>query len=142
MVPDCENASFNPEGEWPSDDSQDDDYDPERNLKSFSCSRTNTEENVSDDASSSASLFLTSEEFSLQSGRLGNGGIMKGESCLCRNRWTDSDNIQLAGLIDSIDSDDATGRITNSRRPRRDVDYKKLHDVSINKTLKSSSIIP
>ncbi|XP_042496471.1 pathogenesis-related homeodomain protein isoform X2 [Macadamia integrifolia] len=104
---DGEIESLNQEEEWPSDDSEDDDYDPERNDKSCSCSGEGTEENISDDASSSSILFWSSgDDVSLKFGRQVNDEPPNGDS------------------LTSVDSDEITGH----RRQRRDVDYKKLHD--------------
>ncbi|CAL2225854.1 unnamed protein product [Prunus armeniaca] len=47
--PDGENSLLNPDEEWPSDDSEDDDYNPERNENSCSFSMGGTEDNASDD---------------------------------------------------------------------------------------------
>ncbi|XP_043713927.1 pathogenesis-related homeodomain protein isoform X3 [Telopea speciosissima] len=116
--------SLNQEEEWPSDDSEDDDYDPERNDKSCSCSGEGTEENISDDASSSSILFWSSgDDVSLKSGRQVNDETPNGDSPQGKNRSRGSDNDFIDSLT-SVDSDEITGR----RRQRRDVDYKKLHD--------------
>ncbi|XP_077238486.1 pathogenesis related homeodomain protein A isoform X2 [Tasmannia lanceolata] len=103
MAADGENTSLDPAEEWPSEDSEDDDYDPERTDNG--CNTIDIEENMSDDASSCSGLFWSCAEVSSLSGRSLNN-VMKGES---------SDN-----------SND--GEITSSRRQRRDVDYKKMYD--------------
>ncbi|KAK9124221.1 hypothetical protein Sjap_013823 [Stephania japonica] len=119
---DCENATIDPEDLWPSDDSEDDDYDPEKNEKS--CSRSVTEENMSDDARSSVSLSYTSEEeASLHSEELVNGTILKSYS------------INSDGAVNDVDSGDFSNDITNGRRQRRDIDYRKLHDEMFGKDL-------
>ncbi|KAJ6854020.1 pathogenesis-related homeodomain protein isoform X1 [Iris pallida] len=97
-VPDTENTP-NPE-EWPSEDSEDEDYCPDKTEHSNS--KTGIEEIVSDDASSSSSLFCSSIDVSIDSG----------EASDCE--------------------------ITNYRRQRRDVDYKKLYDEMFGKELNDS----
>ncbi|KAM0963587.1 hypothetical protein ACFX1T_022607 [Malus domestica] len=47
--PDGENSLLNPDEEWPSDDSEDDDYKPERNVNSCSISRGGSDDNVSEE---------------------------------------------------------------------------------------------
>lgn len=133
MGPD-ENASLNPEDEWPSDESDDDDYDPETNELSCSFSRTSTEDDMADEASSSSSFFWTSdEEAYLQSKRLfENDGSPKRGFYHSRNKGKDFDRINLVGS--SAETTDH--EIRSRRRQRRNVDYKKLHDVSIIKKRK------
>lgn len=99
-LPDGGCTSLNQEEEWPSDDSEDDDYDPSRNENS----RGNTEgNNTSEDATSSGSLSWSFEdEVFLHSGGSNN--------------------------IYSDDSIDPT--VISGRRRRRAVDYRKLYDVS------------
>lgn len=71
---------------------------------------------MSDDASSSSGLFWSSDE----------------ASSLSRSRK--NDKLDIVGSTINIDSDDTDNfEITNYRRQRRDVDYKRLHDVSIMK---------
>ncbi|KAK9158468.1 hypothetical protein Scep_005042 [Stephania cephalantha] len=121
-ISDCENATIDPEDLWPSDDSEDDDYDPEKNEKS--CSRPGTGENLSDDASSSVSLLYTSEdEASLHSEELGNCTILRSYS------------INSDGAVNEVDSGSFSKDVTNGRRQRRDVDYRKLHDEMFGKDL-------
>ncbi|OUZ99213.1 Homeobox domain [Macleaya cordata] len=124
MGPDGENASLNPEDEWPSDESDDDDYDPERNEMSCSFSRSGAEDNNPDEASSSSSFFWTSdEEAILQSRRLENDGSPTGGFYQGKERG------HFVDLMDDINSDDTTDReMKTRRRQRRDVDYRKLHD--------------
>ncbi|XP_077238485.1 pathogenesis related homeodomain protein A isoform X1 [Tasmannia lanceolata] len=110
MAADGENTSLDPAEEWPSEDSEDDDYDPERTDNG--CNTIDIEENMSDDASSCSGLFWSCAEVSSLSGRSLNN-VMKGES---------SDN-----------SND--GEITSSRRQRRDVDYKKMYDEMFGKDM-------
>lgn len=95
--PDGANAFLNPDEEWPSDDSEDDDYNPERKEKSCSISGAGSDDNMSDDELSSNS---------------------------------------------SVASDESTdAEIICGRRQRRDVDYKKLYDVSIKKFLKFGQLV-
>ncbi|XVF47616.1 hypothetical protein PTKIN_Ptkin03bG0124200 [Pterospermum kingtungense] len=103
--PDDTIASLNPEEEWPSDDSEDDDYDPERreNSCSFSGAATRGDESDGTDSSTSLSWSVDGREFS---GR-------------CENHPLDSG-------ADSYETSD--GEIICSRRRRRAVDYKKLYD--------------
>lgn len=107
--------SLDPAEEWPSDDSKDDDYDPETNEKK--CSRSGIEESMSDDACSSSGLFWSSDEASSLSGS------------------RKYDKVNVAGSPININSDDTDNlEVTSHRRQRRDVDYKKLHDVSYHET--------
>lgn len=86
-LPEDGNASLNPDDEWPSDDSADENYDPGRGENSSSDDGAGTDDSASD------------YEY------LSNG---------------------------SIGSDDSTdAEILSGRRQRRDVDYRKLYDVSI-----------
>ncbi|XP_057979315.1 pathogenesis-related homeodomain protein isoform X2 [Malania oleifera] len=112
--PDGGSAPLKPEEEWPSDDSEDDDYDPARNENSSSSSRAGTESNASDDTSSFSSLSWSLEVLS------GSGRLVK------RHRDSKIDSVDIAF---SGDSDDTTDHeIINGRRQRRIVDYKKLYD--------------
>lgn len=108
--PDGCSALLNQEEEWPSDDSEDDDYNPERRENSCSISRAGTD----DDPSSSTSLswFSDSETFS--------------ESM----RWEmESNGYKNYSVDSSIGSDETSdGEIICGRRQRRTVDYKKLYD--------------
>ncbi|XP_058113599.1 pathogenesis-related homeodomain protein isoform X5 [Magnolia sinica] len=115
-APDGENTSVDPAEEWPSDDSEDEDYNPEMNEKV--CSRLGTEEeDLSDDACSSSSLFWSSDEASSPKNSFSGGFQAKNQ----RRNLDDS--------IISIDSDDTDDReIMSCRRQRKDVDYKKLYD--------------
>ncbi|KAL5699559.1 hypothetical protein ACHQM5_030442 [Ranunculus cassubicifolius] len=117
---DHEDTSLYPEGDWPSDDSEDDDYDPERIEKMSSYTVMGSEENTTDDASSSSSLDWTSGDDDLCSGRLV------------------SDRI-LEGIPD--DPDGSTDHIVYRRRHHGDVDYKKLHDEMFGKDMPESEEI-
>lgn len=113
--PDVDNACLNSTGEWPSEDSADEDYDPETNCNNHS--RTVTDESESSDACSSSGVYYTSDEASSYSNRP-------------RNHYLDGTfgHIINEHFVDSGEAGDCD--ITNYRRQRRDVDYKKLHDVS------------
>lgn len=104
-------ASLNPEEEWPSDDSEDDDYDPERRENSCGISGAALDGDDTDDTDSSTSLSwsVDGEDFS-GSGRRENHSVDSG--------------------ADSYETSD--GEIISGRRRRRAVDYKKLYDVSGN----------
>ncbi|XP_062163985.1 pathogenesis-related homeodomain protein isoform X2 [Alnus glutinosa] len=107
--PDGGNSILDPEEEWPSDDSDDDDYNPERRGNSSTISGAETDENASDNISISTSLSwsLDGEVFSEEEG-MG-----------CENRVANT----------FLDSDESTeGEIICGPRQRRAVDYKKLYD--------------
>ncbi|XP_017983444.1 PREDICTED: pathogenesis-related homeodomain protein isoform X1 [Theobroma cacao] len=105
--PDGVIASLNPEEEWPSDDSEDDDYDPERRENSCGISGAALDGDDTDDTDSSTSLSwsVDGEDFS-GSGRRENHSVDSG--------------------ADSYETSD--GEIISGRRRRRAVDYKKLYD--------------
>ena len=85
--PEGGNTLLNPDDEWPSDDSEDVDYNPDRRENSSSIGVAGTDDDVSEEELSS--------------------------NC-------------------SVESDDSTDdEILCGRRQRRDVDYRKLYDVSI-----------
>ncbi|XP_010273545.1 PREDICTED: pathogenesis-related homeodomain protein isoform X2 [Nelumbo nucifera] len=122
-LPDGGSASLNPEEEWPSDDSEDCDYDPERNEKS--CSETSIEDNISDDASSFSSLSWSfGEEASLQSRRSGD----EDEGSQGRNTMRGDDNKFVDSFIGDASYNNIDREIKSRCRQRKDVDYKKLHD--------------
>uniref|UniRef100_A0A2N9G3E0 Pathogenesis-related homeodomain protein n=1 Tax=Fagus sylvatica TaxID=28930 RepID=A0A2N9G3E0_FAGSY len=107
--PDGGNALLDPAEDWPSEDSEDDDYNPERRENSCTNSGAEANENASDDTSSSTSLSwsLDGEVFS---GKEGMG---------CENHFANT----------SLDSDESTeGEIICGPRQRRTVDYRKLYD--------------
>ncbi|KAH7674694.1 Zinc finger RING/FYVE/PHD-type protein [Dioscorea alata] len=111
--PDADNACLNPTGEWPSEDSADEDYDPDTNCNNHS--RTATDESESSDACSSSGVYYTSDEASSYSNRPRNHFLNGTFGHIINEHFVDSGE---AGDCD----------ITNYRRQRRDVDYKKLHD--------------
>ncbi|XP_031259185.1 pathogenesis-related homeodomain protein-like isoform X1 [Pistacia vera] len=107
--PDGGSALLNQEEDWPSDDSEDHDYNPERRENSCSISGAETD----DDASSSTSLSWSSD----------------GEAFSKSMRWEmeGNDYKQYSG-DSSIGSDEnSDGEIICGRRQRRTVDYKKLY---------------
>lgn len=108
---------MNPEEEWPSDDSEDDDYNPERKENSCSISGAGTHDDASDDASSSTSLSWSSD----------------GQGYSGSGRWGWDGRVHKNRSVDSGADSDATsdGEIICGRRQRRAVDYKKLYDVSL-----------
>ncbi|XP_059634589.1 pathogenesis-related homeodomain protein isoform X2 [Cornus florida] len=113
-LPDGGGALMDPEQEWPSEDSEDDDYDPERIENSCSCNRAGSEGDVSDDASSSSSSWSLEDEVFSESGRSAK-----------RSKGLQNSS---AELIIGVDSDETTDcEITHGRRQRIAVDYKKLY---------------
>ncbi|KAJ4833184.1 hypothetical protein Tsubulata_016055 [Turnera subulata] len=111
-LPDGENTLLNPETEWPSDDSEDDDYDPERRENSMS--GAGTDNDASDDASSSTSLGWSSD-----------GEVFLGS----RSRETKVMDFRSNSIYSSLDSDETSDEdIICGPRRRRQVDYKKLYD--------------
>ncbi|KAJ1378210.1 Zinc finger, PHD-type [Sesbania bispinosa] len=87
--------------EWPSDDPEDDDYNPERKEDSHSIKTEGTDNSVSDDLSSSSNLCSLN----------GDEGI----------------SLEYYSVNSCIDSDES-GEIACGRRQRKAVDYKKLYD--------------
>ncbi|MCL7048402.1 hypothetical protein MKW94_022456 [Papaver nudicaule] len=132
-----ENASLNPEDDWPSDESDDDDYDPERNEMSCSISGTGVKDDMADQASSSSSFLWTcDEEANLQSrSLLENDGCPEGGFYQSKHRGKNSDKNSLSKMIDNKSSDGSTDLEISHRRQRRDVDYRKLHDEMFGKDL-------
>ena len=111
-------ALLDQEQEWPSDDSEDADYDPEKNENSCSYSRPGSEADASDDASSSSNLWSLEDEVFTESGR---------PSKRSKGEW----NTSFESYID-VDSDKTTdNEILNGPRQRSAVDYKKLYAVSV-----------
>ncbi|XP_047171390.1 pathogenesis-related homeodomain protein isoform X1 [Vigna umbellata] len=104
-IPDGETTLLNPVEEWPSDDSEDDDYDPERKEDSHNINMEGTNDSASDDLSSSTSLCYSDDEHSPVHG--------VSHEYLFANTSIDSDESE----------DKACGR-----RQRKAVDYKKLYD--------------
>lgn len=107
--PDGMNAILDPEEKWPSDESDDDDYNPDGRGNCSTGSRAETDDNASDDLSISTSLSwsLDVEDFS------------EGEVMGCENHFANT----------NLGSDDSTdGEIICGPRQRRAVDYKKLYD--------------
>ena len=108
---------MSPEQEWPSDDSADDDYDPENFENSSSYNRVDTEDDASDDAGSSSGIWSLKGEVFSGSERL--------------DKRSKGPKNPSAELIGGADSDETTAcEILCGRRQRLAVDYKKLYDVS------------
>lgn len=110
-IPDGDTALLNQEEEWPSDDPEDDDYNPERKDDNHGIDTEGNNDNVSDNSSSSSSMWSLNEECSLL-----DEGI----------------NLEYYSGNGHIDSDES-GEIACGHRQRKAVDYKKLYDVSISK---------
>lgn len=111
--------------EWPSDDSEDDDYDPE---KQENINETAYENNMSDSGKSSGWSESSNETDNESDASLTdnlNGYISKGKK---RSRDTDEKNGQEAIVDLDSDENDGSDMPLSGRRQRRDVDYKKLHD--------------
>ncbi|XP_024960403.1 pathogenesis-related homeodomain protein isoform X3 [Cynara cardunculus var. scolymus] len=112
-LPDGGNTLLNQE-EWPSDDSGDDDYDPDRvEKRDSSCSRVCSEgESCDDDASSSYSLqSLDVKALDDESQKLDMG--------------LESISADLIGAVSGSGSD---CEFVSGRRQRQAVDYRKLYD--------------
>ncbi|KAK4854200.1 hypothetical protein QYF36_020423 [Acer negundo] len=109
-IPEGGDALLNQEVDWPSDDSEDHDYNPERRENSCSISASGTD----DDASSSTSLSWSSD----------------GEGFMGSKRWAmevnDYKNYSVDSGIGSDETSDA--EIICGRRQRHAVDYRKLYD--------------
>lgn len=114
-LPDGGGAFLDPEQEWPSDDSEDDDYDPEKIENSCSYSRAGSEADDLDDASSSSSLWSLEDEVFSESGRPS-------------KKHKDGQNASFESSI-GVDSDETTDcEVLSGPRLRKAVDYKKLYD--------------
>ncbi|CAL1358472.1 unnamed protein product [Linum trigynum] len=100
------------EEEWPSDDSEDENYDPERRENSMSGAGTDNDE--SDNASSSTSLGWSSDDEAISGSR----------------RWhVVGMEFRNQSIYSSLDSDESSDvEIMCGRRKRRAVDYRKLYD--------------
>ncbi|XP_068642595.1 pathogenesis-related homeodomain protein-like [Aristolochia californica] len=130
-APESEKRSFDPTEEWPSEDSEDDDYDPETFDKN--CNK-DVGERIADDAGSSSGLFWSSDEASSvcegSPDNNSNGVFSKVKS------RRDLGNFRICEPADVLDSDNTDEVDTlNSRRHRKDVDYKKLHDEMFGKEI-------
>ncbi|URE31352.1 Homeobox domain, partial [Musa troglodytarum] len=119
---DVENAGLNHAEVWPSEDSEDEDYNPETNENSNS--RSGIEENMSNDSSLS-SLFSSSDGTISYSDSEHYSYLEKPFNIISRNK----NRVDLFDSVDNYDSGPSNEcAITSYRRQRRDVDYKKLHD--------------
>ncbi|KAK7388141.1 hypothetical protein VNO78_22948 [Psophocarpus tetragonolobus] len=103
--PDGDAALLNPEEEWPSDDSEDDDYDPERKEDSHNINTEGTNDSEPNDLSSATSLCSSDGE------------------CFP----VDAVGHEYFSINSSIDSDESEDKACG-RRQRKAVDYKKLYD--------------
>ncbi|KAJ7955839.1 pathogenesis-related homeodomain protein [Quillaja saponaria] len=101
--PDGGTFVLNPEEEWPSEDSEDDDYNPERRKDNHSISMEAT-----DDISSSTSFWSLNDEYS------------------SAEQGIDHERPFVGSCADSDESADA--EIISGRRQRSAVDYRKLYD--------------
>ncbi|XP_065017615.1 pathogenesis-related homeodomain protein-like isoform X3 [Musa acuminata AAA Group] len=119
---DVENTGLNHAEVWPSEDSEDEDYNPETNENSNS--RSGIEENMSNDSSSS-SLFSSSDGTISYSDSEHYSYLEKPFNIISRSK-NRVDLFDSVGNYDSGPSNECA--ITSYRRQRRDVDYKKLHD--------------
>ncbi|CAI0629364.1 unnamed protein product [Linum tenue] len=100
------------EEEWPSDDTEDENYDPERRENSMNGAGTDNDE--SDIASSSTSLGWSSDDEAVSGSR----------------RWdVEGKEFRNQSIYSSLDSDESSDvEIMSGRRKRRAVDYRKLYD--------------
>lgn len=103
---------LDPEQDFPSDDSEDDDFDPE-NSENCSCSysRTGSEDDASGATSSSSSLFFPG------------GELFSGLETVEERTWKTNFG------ADSNETSDC--EILGGRRQRKEVNYQKLYDVSV-----------
>ncbi|XP_052200486.1 pathogenesis-related homeodomain protein isoform X2 [Diospyros lotus] len=114
-LPDGGSALLDLEQEWPSDDSGDDDYDPEKVEHSCSHSGAGSDFEALDDASSSRSSCSLEDEFFTESGSPA-------------DRSQDGCDTSFKSSI-GIDLDETTDfEILSGPRQRKTVDYKKLYD--------------
>ncbi|MED6174765.1 hypothetical protein PIB30_072126 [Stylosanthes scabra] len=104
-LPDDDAALLNPEEEWPSDDPEDDDYNPDRRDNSHNINAEGTDDNPSD-SSSSTSLWSLNDEYSPVDKAL---------------------SLEYLSVNSCIDSE-GSGEIVCGRRQRKAVDYRKLYD--------------
>ncbi|CAA2969142.1 pathogenesis-related homeodomain isoform X1 [Olea europaea subsp. europaea] len=112
ILPDGKDSMSFPEQEWPSDDSEDIDYDPERIEPSCSDSMASSE---SDGSEYSSSLLgsLEDEPYFLSVG----------------NEERKKECLDFYSDLNGVDSDEITyGEAICGRRQRSTVDYLKLHD--------------
>ncbi|CAL0330330.1 unnamed protein product [Lupinus luteus] len=105
-MPDGDTALMNPGEEWPSDDSEDEDYNPERREGDHNINTEGTDDDASDDFGSSASLWSYDSE------------------CSPVDEGVNHECFSVNSCIDS----DESGEKACGRRHRKAVDYKKLYD--------------
>ncbi|KAG1331967.1 pathogenesis-related homeodomain protein [Cocos nucifera] len=128
--PDVENTYLYPADDWPSEDSEDEDYNPEKNENS--ASRTGIEENMTGDSSSSSSLMCSSDETMSYSESVHPNG--NGKSCDVEQKARNEANF-VDSIINAESGEINDCEIVTYLRQRRDVDYKKLHDEMFGKDL-------
>ncbi|XLR51381.1 hypothetical protein S83_002053 [Arachis hypogaea] len=104
--PDGDTALLNPEEEWPSDDSEDDDYDPERREVCHNINTEGSNDDASNNLSSSTSLCSSDGECSLVD---------------------EGFNHEYSSLDGCIDSNESEENVCGPRQ-RKTVDYKQLYD--------------
>ncbi|KAK7303935.1 hypothetical protein RJT34_14859 [Clitoria ternatea] len=105
-IPDGDIALLNPEEEWPSDDPEDDDYNPNRKENSQLINTGGTDDNATEYLSGSSNLSYLSGEHSP----------------------ADDDISHEYYSVNSCMDSDESEEIACGRRQRRAVDYKKLYD--------------
>ena len=114
-MPDGGGSILDPEQDFPSDDSEDDDFDPE-NSENCSCShsRAGSEDEASGATSSYSSLCLPE------------GDLFSEFGALDERTWKTNFG------ADSNETSDC--EIIGGRRQRKEVNYQKLYDVSVYKS--------
>ena len=119
---DAGNSCLDLAHEWPSDDSDDDDYNPEVNVKNH-ITLTNSGENRDDDVDdvgfSSSESFCSSDDANME---------FRGQSTDGNECYFSLFMITPRNHLDFYEADDQDALCF--RRQKRDVDYKKLYDVS------------
>ncbi|XP_028204412.1 pathogenesis-related homeodomain protein-like isoform X2 [Glycine soja] len=105
-MPDGDIALLNPEEEWPSDDPEDDDYNPERKEDNHNFDTEGADENASNDSTSCSSLLSL------------NGECPPVDEGICHEYYS----------VNSCLDSDESGEIACGPRQRKAVDYKKLYD--------------
>ncbi|KAF7806675.1 Pathogenesis-related homeodomain protein [Senna tora] len=104
-IPDSDTRLLNQEEEWPSDDSDDDDYNPEGREDSHNIGTEGIDDNASDGLSSSSSLWASDVE------------------CSPGKEGVEHEFVSVNSCQDS----DGSGEIACGRRRRKAVDYQKLY---------------
>lgn len=123
LLPEGEESLLCPEQDWPSDDSEDDDYDPEKVANSHN-STDSFESGSSSEASSGSMLGSLEDELLALTGKPEDGS--GGKDYL-------SEHIAVSDYEETTDFE-----VLSGPRQRKAVDYIKLNDVS---TLISTSFL-